>query len=152
MFLSLCLSCLTFFRCHLRRFTVGLFVKRHVSEINHKIQKYDCKIQQISNQYIADLMRYDLRSYSGNITGDYEQYKSKTCAVGCFRFVSLNEIERPRKAKANKHNCFQYRTHSWISFILTIWYHTSPAKTIIWKKQTLFLLTCHLFYFQKPFK
>ena len=76
-------------------FSFALSVEGYVAEINRKIKKDYCKVDQIYYKYIVDVPADDLGSDASQISGDDQKQEGKACSLGSSCLVSLHHIDRP---------------------------------------------------------
>ena len=84
-------------------FSFALSVEGYVAEINRKIKKDYCKVDQIYDKYIVDVAADDLGCDTAEISGDDQQKEGKACSLGSSCLISFHHVDRPGKAEAYQH-------------------------------------------------
>ena len=76
---------------------------------SEKKLKSHVTFEQIGSQNIVDISIYKLCGNTGYVSGDNEKNERKACAFCGSCPVCLDQIQRPGKTEADKHNGFEDR-------------------------------------------
>ena len=88
-------------------------IKSDIPEIDQQIQTYKYKIQNIHDQYKGIIPGENFCGNAGKISGHDEQDEKRAHPFRRAGTIVVDHTDRPRKAKAYKHNGFKNCRHKY---------------------------------------
>ena len=92
-------------------FVFGFFLSVSVDEKQDKVKGYHCKVNAIDNKNVGDVMIDDLADDTGNVADQDRKNKDHAFSFRRTGGKTFIDRDRPRYAKAGKHNEFKNLCH-----------------------------------------